>query len=104
MEHDERSRDRKAESRARRRAHAAPPEELLEASHVALSALRELALARSQHTRPFAEEQLDRAAHDGEGAAEIVRHRREEVALHLVDRPQRLGLGGLSQERFTLTT
>ena len=63
----------------------------------------DLALPGRERPRPLAEEQLDRAAHHGERAAEVVRHRREEVALHLIDGTQRFRLGGLLQERFTLT-
>ena len=76
--------------------------ELFEAPHVPVRALRELLLAIGQRPRPLALQDLERAAHDGERAAEVVRHLGEEVRLHLVQRAQRFGLGALMIERLAL--
>ena len=76
--------------------------ELFEAPHVPVRALRKLLLAIGQRPRPLALQDLERAAHDGERAAEVVRHLGEEVRLHLVQRAQRFGLGALMIERLAL--
>ena len=58
--------------------------ELLEALHVALRALRELALGLRERPGALSEQQLDRATDDRERAPKVVRHRREEFALDAV--------------------
>src|SRR6185503_12211569 len=77
--------------------------ELLESQHVALGALGELTLSDGERAGPLSKKELHRAAYDGQRTAEVMRHGGKEIALHLVDGPQRLSLGGLLQERLALT-
>lgn len=76
--------------------------ELLEPVHVPRGANDQLVLSRVHRTGPLRHEQLDRAADDGQRAAEVMRHLREELALHLLELAKRLGLRALVPEGLAL--
>src|SRR5713101_4101907 len=78
--------------------------EVLEAADVSLGALGELALGRGERSGALSEQKLYGAAHDRERAAEIVGHRRKELALDPVGLPKRRGLDRLTDEFFSLSS